>query len=199
MGVLLFFAWAAGADAANYNEALRGDISDNRLAPTVVVLGAGSNVVQGNFGLSPTPDVADLDYFAVTVPSGYRLDKVVLVNLNPGGANSFLGAQAGPQMTMPSTSHDPSPLLGWAHIYKTQIGSNVLPAMSIAGPLAAGDYTFWSNETDTSAAWSYAFDFQVSALAEPDSVPLPSWALVLLASGLFAIGLSRAVRSDQRT
>lgn len=190
MAVLLLCAAAGSASAANYDEAGSGDISNDRLAPTVIVLGPGSNLVQGSFGLSPVPNVADLDYFTVTVPNGYRLDAVVLAGLIAGGANSFLGVQVGPQMTMPSTSHDPSPLLGWAHVYSNQIGTDVLPAMTIVGPLAAGSYTFWSNETDTSAAWSYAYNFQVSALPEPASdVPLPTWALVALAAGLFVGGL----------
>lgn len=196
-GVLFFLLTVVRMTAANHDEAIDGDISNDRLAPTVVLLTDGPNMVKGNFGRSPVPDVADLDYFTVRVPAGHRLDAVNLVDLNPGGANSFLGAQAGPQMTMPSTSHDPSPLLGWAHIYKNQIGSDLLPAMSITGPLAAGDYTFWSNETDTSAAWSYAFDFQVSALAEAESVPLPEWSLILLAAGLAAVGRFRLARSGR--
>ena len=62
----------------------------------------------------------------------------------------------------------------------------MLPGMSITGPLAAGSYTFWSNETDGSSPWSYRYDFQVSAVSVP--VRIPAWALVVLAAGLIATG-----------
>jgi hypothetical protein len=126
------------ANAANYDEALNGDLSGNGLAPTVLALDSGSNLVQGLFGIFP---VSDLDCLSVVVPGGYRLSTMMLSGLNPGGANSFLGLQIGSQLTMPPNSFDPSPLLGWNHIYTDQTGSDLLPALGITGRLGAGSYT----------------------------------------------------------
>jgi len=170
---------------ASYNEAFDGDMSNNGLAPTALALDPGSNPVQGFFGISPVPDVADLDYLKVLVPNGHRLSGITLVSLSQGGANSFLGVQSGPQFTLPPTATDPTPLLGWSHIFKSQTGSNLLPALGFPGGLAAGSYTFWINETDKSEAWSYAFDFQTSAIPEP-SVGV----IVIVGLGLLAIGTS---------
>lgn len=158
--------------AAAYEESTNGDISDNRLSPTALVLDAGSNPVSGNFGISPVPNVADLDYLAVTVPNGFILSRLTLLTLNPGGANSFLAVQNGSVMTMAPNSVDPSPLLAYNHIYKNQQGGDLLEVLQTntalpLGPLAAGTYTFWINETDTAGAYSYAFDFQVTAVPEP--------------------------------
>ncbi len=201
IGLLLVCASPSRIIAANFDEAVSGDISNDRLAPTVVALAAGSNFVQGHFGQSPVPNVRDLDYFTVTVPAGHRLDAIVLTSLVAGGANAFLGVQVGPVMTMASTSVDPSPLLGWTHTYTNQIGTNLLPAMAITGPLAAGSYTFWSQETDTSAVWTYGYNFQVSALAvaPPASVPVPTWALMVLAAALVGTALTMGSPFFRRT
>jgi hypothetical protein len=78
-------------------------------------------------------------------------------------------------MTLLPSSFDPSPLLGWAHIYTNQQGSNLLPALGVNGGLAAGTYTFWINETDQSDFYSYGLDFQVTAVPEPSA-----WAMLCL-------------------
>lgn len=170
---------SGGALAVDYNEAVDGDLSGNGLLPTVLALGAGSNLVVGNFGGSPLPGVQDLDYLSVIVPTGYVLNKLMLTSLVAGGANSFLGVQSGPQVTMPPTSFDPSPLLGYNHIFTNQEGTNLLPSLGISGGLAAGSYTFWINETDTTQPWSYGFDFQVAAVPEPET-----YAMLLAGLGL---------------
>lgn len=192
--LLLAFASLSHSHAANFDEGVSGDISNDRLAPTAVALTLGSNLVQGTFGQSPVPNVRDLDYFTVTVPAGHQLDAVILTNLVAGGANAFLAVQAGPVMTMPSNSVDPSPLLGWTHTYTNQVGTNLLAAMAISGPLAAGSYTFWSQETDTSAAWSYGYNFQVFLvpISAPAAVPLPSWALAAMVVGFMIAGILAA-------
>ncbi len=181
MFVLVMLLAVGNAAAADYSESVNGDLSGDWLAPTQLTLGAGSNHVQGSFGISAIPDVADLDYLAIIVPTGYILNKLILDSLNPGGANSFLGVQSGPQMTLPPTAYDPSPLLGWNHIYKNQQGNDLLPVLGL-GTLSAGSYTFWINETDTSAAWSYGFDFQVAAVPEPSTRAMMALGLLAFAA-----------------
>jgi len=190
VALLIAMLCVHGAVAASYDEAIDGDLSGNWLAPTVLTLDAGSNHVQGLFGISPVPGTADLDYLAIVVPDGYVVSSLILESLNPGGANSFLGVQSGPQMTMPPTSTDPSVLLGWNHIFKNQQGTDLLPYLGITGGLAAGSYTFWINETDKTYAWSYGFDFQVTAVPEPET-----WAMLLAGIGLLACGTRRRQRS----
>ncbi len=169
-GALL--ASPAASLASSYDEAIDGDLSGDRFAPTTVTLSDGSNLVRGTFGKSAQPDVADLDYLTVIVGPGSQLNALILVELNPGGANSFLGVQAGSTMTLAPTSFDPSPLLGWAHIYRNQEGLDLLPALALGAGLGPGSYTFWINETDTSEAWRYGLDFRV--------VPVPAAALTFL-------------------
>jgi hypothetical protein len=178
-------AWAAvaPATAATWDESVRGDLSGDGLAPSSLTLAAGSNAVIGSFGASGVPDVTDLDYIAVTVPDGFRLDALVLTQLVPGGANSFLGIQAGPRFTVPPSSTDPSALLGWAHIYRNQIGTDLLPALGLSAQ-PAGAYTLWINETDTSDRWHFGFDLQLSAVPEPP-------VLLLAALGAAALTLRR--------
>jgi hypothetical protein len=112
---------------------------------------------------------------------------VILTNLQAGGANSFLAVQAGPIMTMPPTSTDPSPLLGWAHIYNNQLNTNLLPALGLNQGLAPGSYTFWMNETDGTNAYPYGLNFVVETDANPAAVAVPAisrFTAVMLAAAL---------------
>ena len=183
---------SAHVSAATLDEVLNGDLSDNGLQPTTLVLQQGSNVVRGSFGQSAVPDVHDLDYLTIVVPAGSQVS-LTLLDLLAGGANSFLGVQAGPAVTMPPTSFDPSPLLGWAHIYSNQQGTSLFAAMGLGETLPAGTYSFWLNETDTSQRWSYALDFEVSAVPEPAALPM--WLAGLLAAGLWQSRRLNAARN----
>ena len=50
---LLIGLGVGGAQAANYDEAVDGEISNDRLAPTPITLGPGSNFVQGTLASRP--------------------------------------------------------------------------------------------------------------------------------------------------
>jgi hypothetical protein len=157
--------------AVDYSETIDGDISNDRFSTTQIVLTAGANTVSGFFGQSPTPDVTDLDYFTVVVPGGFKIEDLWLTQLRAGGANSFLGVQAGPIMTVAPDSRDPSPLLGWNHIYNSQVGSDLLPSLGLSN-LSPGSYTFWINETDGSDFYPYMLDFEVTPIPESSTVAL---------------------------
>ena len=84
-------------------------------------------------------------------------------------------------------------LLGWWHHNPNDIGTDILPSVGLgpgasgfAGPLQAGSYAFWIQETATGSA-AYRFDFSASV------VPEASTALLLMGgrAGLAALRLLR--------
>lgn len=157
------------AQAADWNESLQGDLSNLRLAPTALLLDTGANLVRGAFG------GGDLDYLAVSVPQGMRLsalrygDGMVL-----GGVRSFVGVQAGPQMTVPPDTEAADGLLGWAHVQHAAVGTDLLPeigrgfgASGFVGALPAGVYTFWVQDTSHEPGLAFSLNLEVSAVPEP--------------------------------
>jgi hypothetical protein len=195
----LFVAGAAAgttaASAANgWDEATQGDFANLGTAPTPITLGVGSNLILGTSGRSA--GVVDRDYFTFTLPAGWQLDSITLL---PGstfiGASGlgFIAVQGGTQVTMSPTSSDPSVLLGWHHTSENDIGTDVLGliglgagAIGFSGPLQAGSYAFWAQETATGSA-TYRYDFNVSVVPEP-AAPL------LMAAGLAALAALRKRR-----
>ena len=167
------------------DEATSGDFSDDRLAPTAVTLEAGMNVIAGLSGLSPVPDMHDLDYVRFTVPVGHVLTRFLVQDAFVGGAFSFVGMQAGPEVTIPWTwSNVNSPLLGWSHFGSSDIGSDLLPTMArspgsvgFTPPLGAGTYTLWIMELDISQVSSYRFGLEVA----PIPGPAAAWLAAVLA------------------
>ena len=167
------------------DEATSGDFSDDRLAPTAVTLEAGMNVIAGLSGLSPVPDMHDLDYVRFTVPVGHVLTRFLVQDAFVGGAFSFVGMQAGPEVTISWTwSNVNSPLLGWSHFGSSDIGSDLLPTMArspgsvgFTPPLGAGTYTLWIMELDISQVSSYRFGLEVA----PIPGPAAAWLAAVLA------------------
>lgn len=168
--------------AANYSESIDGDLSNDHLAPTLLSLGLGSNLVEATFGKSATETIQDLDYFRVVVAPGYLLSRLELVSLSYGGAASFVAVEANPYITMAYNSTDPSQLLGWNHVYGFEVGRDLLQSMGITGGLGEGNYAFWLNETDTTEFRPYTLDLQVQAIPEPSA-----WAATL---GAVAAGIA---------
>jgi hypothetical protein len=190
---------SGNAGAVSWAESVNGDLSNNGLAPTALALTNGSNPVDGAFGSSGTPEVFDRDYIAVTVPAGFRLKRLKLVSLQAGGAVSFIGMQAGPQVTMPPTSFDPSPLFGWTHFVASQAGTDLLAAMGITPPLAAGAYSVWLQETDDTQSWPYAVDFELEPVPSVTAKKVPALGLASLLLMAFACLGVEAYRRQRAT
>lgn len=190
----LLGAAALPAGATGWNEALQGDFSNNGLAPTVVPLAAGTQLVAGSTGRAVAGGPVDRDYFTVTIPAGFVLESMeILPGTASVGDGSFIGLMAGSSFTVPPDTGDASGLLGWTLYGEGNVGSDLLlfmsgPSFGSSGfdvPLAAGTYSFWVQETGVGTA-TYRFAMTVSA------VPEPATALSLLAGlGLLGAALRR--------
>ncbi len=136
-----------------HDEVFDGDLSDDRLLPTVLTFADGDNTVraaqQGNaFG-------RDIDYFTFTIPTGFQLESLFVDDFvaDPGNL-AFLGIQTGTVFTVDASTAQASDLLGGAVFGATDIGNDILPtagtlfgSTGFTPPLQAGDYTIWLNQT----------------------------------------------------
>jgi hypothetical protein len=179
------FAATAASAGITLDEGTFGDFSDDRFNPTRAVLGSGTNRISGRFGISPTPDVHDLDYVTFRVEAGWELTSFRVASASVGGAFAFVAIQSGPIVTIPADWYSiNTPLLGWAHFGTASVGSDLLEDMrnspgsvGFTGPLGAGEYALWIMELDTSEAHSYAFDVEVTAVPAPGAVTaIAAWA-----------------------
>jgi hypothetical protein len=173
------FGIAVDARASTvWNEAVNGDLSNDGLAPTLLIFALGDNAVLGSTGQAGQPG-GDRDYFTFTVAPGTVLTSIsLLANTFVSGSASFLAIQAGPQLTVTPTGGGAQNLLGFVHYDTSQIGSNLLPIMGIPGALPSGAYSVWVQELGGTV--DYGLNFNVAA------VPLPG-AAVLLVSGLLGL------------
>ena len=160
------------------------DLSDDRLAPTLVAMTVGHNVVLGTTGNAGAG--IDRDYFSFVVPTGAVLEALVLLpNTSVSGDSSFLALQAGPQVTVTPTGGGAGvgALYGLVHYRNDQIGQNLLPQMVFGTstvPVPAGTYSVWLQELGGTVG--YGLDFVITS-----SVPEPGTALSL---GLGLLGLA---------
>ena len=181
-----------------WNSADNGPLSTSGLAPTALgPMTLGSNDVFATTGSNATTGVVQLNYFVVTVPVGFALGSITeLPGTQVGGALSFIGMEAGPQVTVSPDATTAAGLLGWTHYGPADINTNILPAMGIpaegssgfTAPLGAGQYSFWIQELST-GAFPYGFDLGLEAAS---SVPEPG-TLALLSVGI-AMGFPLLVR-----
>lgn len=186
---------AGSLHAADWNETVNGDLSGDGLAPTVLILAAGSNAVRGTTGRMFASGPVDKDYFTVTVPAGLELSELtVLAGTSVLGDGSFIGLMSGSTFTVPPTAQTADGLLGWTLFSENNIGDDLLGFMStpsfgssgFSPPLPAGSYSFWVQETSVGVS-TYA----LSLVLTP--VPEPSTALFML-GGLAALAAARKRR-----
>jgi hypothetical protein len=162
-----------------YNEAVGGDFSNSGLSPTTVTVAVGSNQIFGTTGRDANG--MDRDYFTITVPVGLQVTSLMeLAGTSVGGSVSFIGMQAGSQVTVPTNAADATGLLGWNHYGGASQDTDLLAGMSIPAqgssgftrPLSAGNYSFWIQDFNT-GRFSYGFDLVLapaaSAAPEPQS------------------------------
>jgi hypothetical protein len=164
-----------------YNEAVNGDLSDSGLSPTVIgPLSLGSNQIFGTTGRQGA--TVDRDYFTIIVPPNSALSALtVLPGTQSAGALSlsFIGVEAGPQVTLPTNATSAQGLLGWHHYSAADIGLDILPEMGVPAlgstgfspPLGPGTYSFWIQEL-SAGTFPYGFNLQLAPLPEPSSMAL---------------------------
>ena len=161
---VLAMAPIAGMAAANivYDEATDGDLSDDPNAPTFVSVSEGNNTV-----IAVTDrEGDDRDIFTFDVAEGYVLSGVILdvydTNSNDPVNLGFIGFSAGNVLGTDPNSPNPSGLLGYALVSEADSGTDIFGLMALGGgsqgydgPLAAGPYTFWMQETSpTTDDWT---------------------------------------------
>lgn len=192
---LLALATAAQAGGAptGWNEAVNGDLSGDHLAPTFVgLLAGGTTTVSGVTGRAVTGGPIDRDYFSISIPAGFELSSLTLLEGTvPLVDVGFIAVMNGSSFTVPPTTESAAGLLGFALYSENDIGNDILPAMSIPAlgssgftpPLPAGDYSFWVQETGVGVA-PYGFAFAVTAVPEPATALSLLAGLALLAAAL---------------
>lgn len=182
--LVLFLLWSAVppvAAAVTYLESEDGDLSDDYLEPTAIVLGAGSNILEGSldgFG-------GDVDLFTLSVLDGQAITAIRILEFSGGGAGSFLGLQPGMQLSAdPALNNDFPDPIGFALIGPGDAANDedVLDTMVVGPPfffadeLASGSYAGWLNELEGPSSYRIAFE----VAPEPDLALLLMVALVPL-------------------
>jgi len=163
-------AIATAHAAVVYSEATSGDFANSGLTPTGVTVTLGSNQILGTTGGT------DRDYFTFSVPAGLQLTALtVLPGTVSGGAVSFIGLQAGTQVTLPTNAATAAGLLGWWHYSPADINTNILPEMAIPAngssgfsvPLGTGSYAVWVQDFNA-GTFNYGFDLTLAAAPVPE-------------------------------
>jgi hypothetical protein len=179
--VAVLLAAGAGASAVTvWDEAISGDLSNDRANPTLLPMLPGTN------SLSATSVAGDREFVRFTIAPGLRLDSVFLRSYSSADGIAFVGAQRGTSLTESPDNPNPANLLGYSHFGPGagNVGADLLPqigagpgSQGFIPPLGAGDYTFWLQQTGGSPT-TYSMDFVVTP--EPTAVGL----LALTAAGL---------------
>lgn len=177
-------AWGGVA----WDEAVDGDLSGDRLNPTAVSVGLGSNQLIGQ-------TIRDeRDYLTFEVPAGAQLTGLFLDEYLSEDFTAFIAIQAGSVLSEPPTGTNPANLLGYTHFGEGagNVGTDILDdlgqgpgSQGFTPPLPAGAYTLWIQQTGTSLT-DYAFDLQIEAVPEPST-----FALALTGLGLLGLAVRR--------
>jgi len=190
---------AAPAIATIYDEAVSGDLSNDKAAPTAALtLTPGSNSVIGTVnGFTPGTDAQD--WVSFTIPTGFVMTSYVNSTYGSTDEQGFTGFQFGSSFS--GDEFAAGSYAGYAHFGtgatnpdgtppSSTVGVDLLPLMAnpsfapgttgFTPPLAAGTYTFLIQQGNPFTT-SYQFDMTVRSVPETGS------SLCLLVLGGLAI------------
>ncbi len=138
---------ATPALAGSWIESSNGDISGNRLSPSLLNITLGNNQVTGTFGSG------DLDYLRIDIPAGLQISAINVTSYS-GGSVSFVGLQSGTTFSIDPNTASPAALLGYFLFGNGNLNTNILPAIAagfgaigFTPPLNPGSFTLWLQET----------------------------------------------------
>lgn len=179
--------------AVNWNEINDGDLSGDGNAPTsIFTLGNGSNLIEGTISGSDGT-ATDIDIWNFTIAAGYYLSGINLVSYSDNGFGAPLGTISSFMAiddALTINTGDPSQHLsnGLWNEQSPDGGATTFtdlkailesgPAFGgtgFSGPLPAGNYTFWVQESASSGVTldiSYCIDFIVTPVPEPGGAVL---------------------------
>ena len=192
------------AQATIYKEAISGDLSDDKTAPTALTLTPGFNLVSGTVAGFPPEGTDPQDWVSFTIPAGYVMVSYVNAKFVAGDGQGFTGFHAGSSFPPGMDSEfDPANYTGYAHFgtaaqnpdgnptTSSTVGVNLLPLMADQNfapgttnpvfPLSAGTYTFLIQQGDPTTT-HYQFNMTVRPVAAPEA----GSSLCLLAIGILA-------------
>src|SRR4029077_18333856 len=189
---------AAPAKAIIFDEAVSGDLSNNKAAPTALTLTPGSNSVIGTVNGFDNGD--GQDWVSFTIPTGFVMASYVNSKYDSTDPQGFTGFQFGPSFSGDQFAE--GSYAGYAHfgtaannpdgnpVSSSTVGVNLLPLMAdptfapgasgFTPPLGAGTYTFLIQQGNA-VTTGYQFDMNVRAVPETGS------SLCLLGMGGLAI------------
>ena len=195
---------AAPAKAIIFDEAVSGDLSNDKAAPTALTLTPGLNSVIGTVAGFPPAGSDPQDWVSFTIPTGFVMTSYVNSKYGSEDDQGFTGFQVGSSFS--GDEFTAGNYAGYAHFGtgatnpdgtppSSTVGVDLLPLMAnpsfapgatgFTPPLAAGTYTFLIQQGDPSTT-SYQFDMTVRSVPEPGS----SLCLLVL-GGLAILALQR--------
>ena len=179
----LCFIVITGSAAADlmWDEDIDGDLSGDHLNPTqLYIQGMDNHVVFTTVGAEDNGGEQDREYFTFTISEGYELASIVLDSFetDPVSNLGFIGLAAGAVFPTPPDAPDPTQLLGYALPGVADVGNDILQAIGagpgsqgFTGPLGAGTYSFWVQETGPSTD-SWDLNFVVAEVPAPGALAL---------------------------
>ncbi len=177
---LLLVLASTPAFAGSWIESADGDISGNRLSPSIVNITLGDNQVTGTFGSG------DVDYLRIDIPAGLQISAINVTSYS-GTRVSFVGLQAGTTFSVSPNEASPEALLGYFLFGKAHLDTNILPdiadgsgAIGFTPPLNPGSFTLWLQETGSRTGYG----LNLVAVPAPASV-------ALLGLGVLTLGRRR--------
>jgi MYXO-CTERM domain-containing protein len=175
-----FLAASASADLM-WDEAIDGDLSSDYLNPTqLYTKGVNNHVIFTTIGAAENGGDQDREYFTFDVAVGYQLESIILSDFqtDPITNLGFIGIAAGNVFPTSPEAPNVTELLGYYLPGVDDVGDDILQAMgngggsqTFSGPLGAGSYTLWAQETGPSTD-NWDLNFVVSEVPAPGALAL---------------------------